>query len=524
MENNKLTLIQKIGLIFCGIFISLIIIELGLRLTGWIYFVHDSLKNKVDLEKALGKNTIRILCLGPCYTVGVGVSPEETYPIYLERILKEQYPDKAFVVFNKGVRGKNLFFFVEILDKFIVKYQPQIAILNINARIDIYDESFILAIKGLYSNYNKVELTIRAFLKKFKIYQILELMFIPKKHTLELEPRKERMFLKEFSEINKESLYGSEIAALEAQLEVNPINEQKWKKLAHAYAMQGIYDSAIEAVEKAIEINPKNGWNYLYLFWYYCYLGKYELAIKMQKKALEVDPHLIELISKKIENLEKQVNLDSSDNLKLRLLFQYYINLGEYKKAMDLADKYMKKNKGARERKPRHLRVLIKLARYLNKNETYSELSDDKSYYKDKISFKAFKKKAKKIFKEKGMKFDPKALSGSEIFSWLLRYNLTNLKKIAESHNIMFVLENMGSSSEQQKIVRELCAELDIMLVDLYAFFENRPDHERFFLPYPHNNRLNKEGNRLMAYEIYKTLVKNNFLSRIPVKSCIFIN
>jgi lysophospholipase L1-like esterase len=47
----------------------------------------------------------RIVCIGASSTFGQGVSDEHTYPVYLEKKLAEQMPDRRFEVINAGVPG-----------------------------------------------------------------------------------------------------------------------------------------------------------------------------------------------------------------------------------------------------------------------------------------------------------------------------------------------------------------------------------------------------------------------------------
>ena len=151
MKEVKLTLIQKTGLVFCGIFFALLILEAGLRVAGGAMLFLDNLRNKPHGENVLQrKDTFIVLCLGPCFTTGVGVMPEESYPSRLEDILTRHYPSRHFLVINRGVRGKNLSFFVNNLEPLIKKYHPDVVVLNINYGITVDDENLLESISDAF--------------------------------------------------------------------------------------------------------------------------------------------------------------------------------------------------------------------------------------------------------------------------------------------------------------------------------------------------------------------------------------
>ena len=92
------TLKQKIALILFGFFLSIVILEIGLRLTVGIYLCLRELKNR---ERS-GNNEYRILCLGESTTLEGG---RDSYPAQLERILNQRMPDMRFHLINRGLPG-----------------------------------------------------------------------------------------------------------------------------------------------------------------------------------------------------------------------------------------------------------------------------------------------------------------------------------------------------------------------------------------------------------------------------------
>jgi hypothetical protein len=52
---------------------------------------------------AKGEGGIRILCIGDWLTWGEGVDDHETYPVFVERALRERYPGKQIQLINAGI-------------------------------------------------------------------------------------------------------------------------------------------------------------------------------------------------------------------------------------------------------------------------------------------------------------------------------------------------------------------------------------------------------------------------------------
>ena len=84
--------LRKTGLILIGILASIILIEAGLRLGGFIYTSRQEIGNKEELKK---KGVYRILCLGESTTAG-------EYPGYLEEELNSRDMGMKFSVIDKG--------------------------------------------------------------------------------------------------------------------------------------------------------------------------------------------------------------------------------------------------------------------------------------------------------------------------------------------------------------------------------------------------------------------------------------
>ena len=77
--NTKTSFRKKIGLITFGLFLTVILIEAGLRLGGFASIYLQELRNKASLKRG----EFRILCLGESTT-------QNQYPRFLEEELNQR--------------------------------------------------------------------------------------------------------------------------------------------------------------------------------------------------------------------------------------------------------------------------------------------------------------------------------------------------------------------------------------------------------------------------------------------------
>jgi len=149
---------QKILLIFFGISLFFILLEVALRVGGGLFLFLQESKNYLALRQ---KNTCRIMCLGESTTAG-------EYPRLLGEILNQRSKDIKFSVINKGVVGANTSSICAALDSNIQKYQPDI----------------IITMMGINDNGNHLpyEPTIQSkpmiFLKSLRTYKLIRLLWL----------------------------------------------------------------------------------------------------------------------------------------------------------------------------------------------------------------------------------------------------------------------------------------------------------------------------------------------------------
>ncbi|MBT7391624.1 hypothetical protein HN827_02245 [archaeon] len=145
---------------FLFIILILISIEISLRVIGDIYL------NKTAFRKNdfyLQDNAINILTLGESSTAGLGVLRNESYPLQLERKLKELHPDKNINVIIPVHMGQNTGQLSNRIEKYIEIYKPKI----------------ILIMAGYNNEWSLAESNLHKFIKgkdsfKVKLYSFLD--------------------------------------------------------------------------------------------------------------------------------------------------------------------------------------------------------------------------------------------------------------------------------------------------------------------------------------------------------------
>jgi len=136
---------EKILIIFFGIILGLLILEIGLNILSLAY-VSIQRYHKND---CMSCNITRILALGESTTAYIGQLP---WPEQLENILNNKSKEKKYIVYNEGRPGIKTAYILSTLENNIGKYKPDIVItmmgvndgslLSSDKRFNKYDETY----------------------------------------------------------------------------------------------------------------------------------------------------------------------------------------------------------------------------------------------------------------------------------------------------------------------------------------------------------------------------------------------
>lgn len=250
---KKISAKQKIILIIFGLFLSIVLLEIGLRIGGLIYL---SLQEYRNIRSIKQKGDYIILCLGDSMVARTWTEP-------LEEILNQRDIGIKFSVIDKGVPGSSTGDILSRLRHNIDKYQPNMVI----TMVGINDaEGSTLPYEDIPTQ--KITLSPKSF-RTYKLARLLNLHIA-----------------------NKARATGKE-NELKKAIKVNPRNDEAWAyaELGRYYRFQGEHDKAKESFKKALSIDPKNSSLYVELGVYYRDGEiKFDKAKEMFRRAIKIDP------------------------------------------------------------------------------------------------------------------------------------------------------------------------------------------------------------------------------------------
>lgn len=162
---------QKIFLIVSGILFSLIFLEIGLRISGFVY----SSINKLPQDK--GAN-YRVFCLGESTTFGIGAANPaiNNYPHQLEKLLNEKYPHLQAQCFYADSIGFNTTENLIKLPAHIKKYKPHLVIFmaGLNNWYTLDKSNILIFTSNKF--FSNLFIRFSVFLDQFKVYKFLKLI------------------------------------------------------------------------------------------------------------------------------------------------------------------------------------------------------------------------------------------------------------------------------------------------------------------------------------------------------------
>ena len=230
----RTTLKQKILLIIFSLILFVILLEVGLRLGGFIFLSLQEYRNRLSLRQ---KGTYRIMCLGESTTV---CGDEDSYPSQLQEILSQRNIGISFSVINKGVPCITSTVILLQLEENLNKYRPDMVITMMGINDDI---AWYTPYEYAYNK--KTE----HFFKTLRIYKLSRLL---------------RLHI-----INKAKEIG--IYRLIGQKQVITDSADESMSLSK-------YEEITKRYKKAIELNPRNDKAYRGIGRYYTRLERYKEA------------------------------------------------------------------------------------------------------------------------------------------------------------------------------------------------------------------------------------------------------
>jgi len=300
---KKKSVRQRIIVIILGLFFSIILLEIIVRLTGFVFLSFQEYKNKKILQE---KDTFRILCLGESMTVNM-------YPDPLEEILNKKIPEMEFSVIDEGRTGTNSKYIVLVLDEKLDKYKPDMVVVMTGCN----DSKDILP-------YGNVPISEKLPFKAYRLVRILWYNIVNKTKEVEIYNLREEDDFQQDNSIhptinNSQEKQPKESANLTVSnyhgyieklgirycnqgecekaeeffkktIEINRKNKGIYLELAQCYMVRLKYRRAEWILKKFTEITPEDSYLYIDLGWIYRMTGRYEEAEKTLKRAIKLKP------------------------------------------------------------------------------------------------------------------------------------------------------------------------------------------------------------------------------------------
>ena len=330
------SIFRKTIVVLSGLILSLVLLEAGLRLSG---FILSSMQESENLRSIKQKGVYRILCLGESTTY-------KQYPHLLEQVLNQRNIGVRFSVIDKGRPGINTLFILRRVESYLAEYHPDmvVAMMGINDRGIKYYQDISEVDAWIFQHcriYRFGRILYTHFLKKLQKKDVygpgradwkgkpglddkrlsIEKAGLPNEVSVDgmvksdlksddkgsfvvrdSSPQGEDLF--EPPRITKNTAQYFRLGqlcqkqgkltqaedAFKKVVELNPKNDRVYTQLGFLYTAQGEIFLAEDAFKKAIELNPKNDSTYAGLGGSFLKQGKLSQADDSFKKAIELNP------------------------------------------------------------------------------------------------------------------------------------------------------------------------------------------------------------------------------------------
>ncbi|MCB4792522.1 MAG: tetratricopeptide repeat protein [Elusimicrobia bacterium] len=511
---------KRLLLVFFGLFFSLILLEAGLRLGGFIYNSRQEIRNREELKKK--KQVYRILCLGESTTQG-------EYPKYLEEVLNNRDIGIRFSVIDKGRQATTTTFILAKLEEDLDKYKPDMVITMIGVNDDRTDMVYEYENGG-----------IKSLIKSIKIYKLARLLEQHIKRRIEelstIKGNIKQNRVEEINELSSKKLLeakgkesGNKIVGTHADNEVK-------------YAQEWSFCSEKEEpiLKKTIESDPNNKNKYIELVKFYIESGKYGKAMSVSKKLIALNPidklgyfylMRIKQYVKEESKYRKAIQINPKDQEANLKLGHFYERIGSSNEAEKIYEKAIKSgvnnesiysrlaNCYRRENKYEEAMAMYKKAIELNPEKIMLFYLLEEIYRKQGKGKEAEEIMNKIVDKGKGplrIKYlRPNEGYESEYFGRPVIYNYKKLSGVLKKRGIRYIC--MQYPLRKIGILRNIFyKDKDIVFVDNEKIFTDvvqKEGYDEYFRDIFAGDfgHCTIKGNKLLAKNIADTIIKEVF-------------
>ena len=245
----KTTLRQKFGLFFFGLIVTLLFLEAGLRLGGWLFL---SLQEQANRRAVGPGQEYRVLCLGESTTALGG---ENSYPRQLERILNSRQNKIKFKVINKGVPATTTDQILARAEHYLAEYQPQlvVAMMGINDPPQPERSSLGNVLAEKFRTVRLLRMISQHLFQKKKEVQADVLKRKLDAVAMQIDARPSAAAYNKLANLYRSANFPEEeLGAILKALALEPLNQEALVLLGIHYERQAEYKKALDAFEKAL--------------------------------------------------------------------------------------------------------------------------------------------------------------------------------------------------------------------------------------------------------------------------------
>lgn len=243
----------------------LLLLELGLRLFGWMLAIQRSQQNARTAEGGL-----RILAIGESTTYLGGA---DAYPTQLERILGEVLGPSKVVVYNGGIPGADTNRILENLDEQLRQYRPHVVIAMMGASDNGTRVVFTSSPRGIRPQW----------LAGLRSYRLLRTAFeqvtqakpqpappeysdAPDRRRMDPDPIDERPQSRVYQQVKEydgRGGFGNNLSHLEQAIRADPADPRPYLELAEVYLTVLNQVSKAETLcRQACQLAPEESWTH----------------------------------------------------------------------------------------------------------------------------------------------------------------------------------------------------------------------------------------------------------------------
>jgi len=457
---------KRVLMLFAGTLGGLVLVEGGLQVARLVFQGIDARRQAhVDAEDG---GDLRVLCLGACYTVGVGTPADQSYPAQLERLLDSQLASVGgdAVVLNRGVRGKSIDYFAARIEPLVEAHRPDVVVLGVNRKMGLdvapapeetarVDGLLLPEIVGLVVASEPVE---------------------PVAREREAARRGIRTAdTEQLQEDGSDDYLATQIAALEAVVDSRPESRRAYRKLTNLHVARGDFDAARTTFERTLSPGPLALEARLVLFRHALALGDYAVAEEhlavLQAAPDFVARHAAELPARKQTYAQRGQDVhvwDAIDRGRLALL------RGDVDAARRLLERAIKLDPDSADA---HQTLLFLAAR------RGEELPGPAVATLER----------------------PRVIVSPAGFEAALDAHLARVQNALVASGAQVIVHNLGALPEQTPVIERLAEARGMMFVDVMGALAAESTPDRFFHPTNHL-RLSRAGNAWLADQIWTVM------------------